>query len=95
MNEKKKTVDRMKKKREVPAGLREKVREFNRVKKIIMEELGDEPKTIPEIAESSGLKKRVVTYHLMSLMKYGQVEEDRMDDMDEYYYYRARREQDG
>ena len=95
MNEKKKTVDEMKKKREVSAGLREKVKEFNRVKKLIIEELKTEPKTIPEIAEGSGLKKREVTYHLMSLMKYGQVEVDRMDDMDEYYYYRARREQDG
>ncbi|MFO7915410.1 MAG: winged helix-turn-helix domain-containing protein [Candidatus Krumholzibacteriales bacterium] len=95
MNEKKKTVEEMKKKREVPAGLREKVKDFNRVRKLIMEELKEEPRTIPEIAEGCGLKASTVTYHLMSLMKYGQVEVDRMDDMDEYYYYRAGREQDG
>ncbi|MBD3178490.1 MAG: hypothetical protein GF417_02240 [Candidatus Latescibacteria bacterium] len=84
----KKTVDEMKKKREVSPQLRESLKEYNRIRKIIISELGSEPKTIPEIARSSGLEENTVTYHLMTMMKYGEIEEDRMDDMDEYYYYR-------
>jgi len=90
MDDKKRTVNVMKEKREVPAGVRDGVKEFNRTKKVIIGALKPEPKTIPEIAEETGLERNDVTYHLMSLMKFGEVEEDRMDDMDEYYYYRLK-----
>ena len=90
MNGKKKTVDIMKGKREISPDVRGKVKEFNRIRKLIIDALKPEPKTIPEITGETGLEKNVVTYHLMTLMKYGEIEEDRMDDMDEYYYYRVK-----
>lgn len=88
MDKKKRTIDHMKERREAPAAVRERMKEFRRIKKMILEALKGGPMTIPEIAEKTGLRAGVVTYHLMTLRKFGEVETDRVDDMDEYYYYR-------
>ena len=66
------------------------MKEFRRIKKMILEALKPEPMTIPEIADKTGLQKDVVTYNLMTLRKFGEIETDRVDDMDEYYYYRIK-----
>jgi predicted ArsR family transcriptional regulator len=90
MEKKQRTIDRMKERREVPAAVRERMKEFRRIKKMILEALKPEPLTIPQIAEKTGLESDLVTYHLMTLRKFGEVETDRADDMDEYYYYRIK-----
>ncbi len=90
MEKKRRTIDRMKERRDVPGEVRERMKEFRRIKKMILEALEPEPMTIPEIAERTGLRCDVVTYHLMTLRKFGEVETDRADDMDEYYYYRIK-----
>ncbi len=84
------TVDIMKKKRKVPGEVREGMKNFNRIKKTILEVLREGPATIPGIAGKTGMSQHIVTYHLMTMMKYGVVEADRPDDMDEYYYYRVK-----
>ena len=33
----------------------------------------------------------VVTYHLMTLQKYGDIEVDDIDDMDEFYLYKLKK----
>ncbi len=95
MEGKKKTVAHMKAKREVPDSLRKQVKEFNRIKKTILNVLEPGPMTIPEIAGKTGLEPETVTYSLMTMRKFGTVETDRMDDMDEYYYYRVKEKPDG
>ena len=90
MNARRKTIDEMKKQREVPRAVRERVKRYAKIRKAILGELKSEPMTIPRIAERTGLEQEVVTYHLMTLRKFGEVETDRMDDMDEYYFYRIK-----
>ncbi len=95
MNEKRKTIDEMKKKREAPGEVREKVKAFAAVKKAILKALGEGLMTIPQIAEKTGLEQEAVTYHLMTMRKFGAVETDEIDDMDEYYLYRVKGKTDG
>ena len=90
MEEKRLTISHMKEQREVPGVVRERMKEFRRIKKMILEALKPDPMTIPEIAEKTGLRKDIVTYNLMTLRKFGEIETDRVDDMDEYYYYRIK-----
>ena len=89
------TVKQMKERREVSAGLREHLKEQRRIRKAILGALKHAPLTIPEIADKTGLPAPVVMYHLMTLRKFGEIEVDRPDDMDEYYYYRITREATG
>ena len=90
MEEKRLTISHMKEQREVPGAVRERMKEFRRIKRMILEALKPDPMTIPEIAEKTGLRKDIVTYNLMTLRKFGEIETDRVDDMDEYYYYRIK-----
>lgn len=85
-----KTIEHIKEKREVPEKLKEEVKEFSRVNRAILKALKEEPMTIPDIASAAKLDKRVVTYHLMTLLKYGKIEVGDIDDMDEYYYYKIK-----
>lgn len=84
----KKTIDVIKSKRKVPDDLKAMVKEYNRIKKAIISALKEGSKTIPQVAKETGLLPEVVTYHLMTLRKYGDIEADEIDDMDEYYYYK-------
>lgn len=94
MNTRRKTIDEMKKQREVPGALREGVKEFARIRKAILTALKAKPMTIPQIADESGIEPDVIMYHLMTLRKFGEVEAGDMDDMDTYYYYRVKESSD-
>jgi predicted Rossmann fold nucleotide-binding protein DprA/Smf involved in DNA uptake len=83
----KKTIDYIKEKRTFSEELTKKRKEFTRIRKLILKSLETEPKTIPQVARESGLPLDVVTYNLMTLRKYGEIETGEVDDMDEYYYY--------
>ncbi len=85
-----KTIDKIKEKREVPESLKQKVKETGRIQRTILGSLKEEPKTIPGIAEDTGLESHVVTYHLMTMLKFGKIEVGEIDDMDEYYYYKKK-----
>jgi len=95
MEKKRSTISVMKERRKAPDTLREGMKEFRRIKKSIVETLKSGPMTIPEIAEKTGLDCGTVAYHLMTLRKFGEIETDRADDMDEYYYYRIKDRRDG
>ncbi len=90
MSDKKRTIDIIKEKRAVSEKARNLMKEFNKSKKIILNALKSESRTIPQIAEETKLPGSVVTYNLMTLMKFGVIEVDRLDDMDEYFYYRVK-----
>jgi len=83
-----KTIDYIKQKRTVSEDLKEKRKEFVRIKKLILKALETEPKSIPQIAQETKLPLDVVTYNLMTLRKYGDIETGEIDDMDEYFSYK-------
>ncbi|MBN2184900.1 MAG: hypothetical protein JW746_06190 [Candidatus Krumholzibacteriota bacterium] len=88
MDEKIPTIKEMKKSRQVPDELKARVKEYGRIKKEILKALETKRGTIPEIAASTGLRQEVVTYTLMTMRKFHEIEVEGLDDMDEYYYYR-------
>ena len=90
MKEKKRTIDHMKEQREVPAEVKERAKKYTAIKKSIKKALGDEELTILEIAEKTGMKPEEVTYYLMTMRKFGEVEFVDDDDVDEYYSYRIK-----
>ncbi len=85
------TIDLVKKERQVPTMVKEELKQFNRMKRAIRTALEGGPKTIPELAGELDLSPAEVTYYLMSLRKYGVVETGDLDDMDEYYYYQLKK----
>jgi hypothetical protein len=83
-----KTIDKIKQIRSVSDELKAHVKDTNAINRAITKTLKEGPKTIPQIAEQTDIEMRRVTYHLMTLMKYGKIMADEIDDMDEYYYYK-------
>ena len=83
-----KTLDKIKKTREVSDDLKARVKEIGIINRQILNALKEKEKTIPQIAAETKLKSNVVTYHLMTLVKYGEIAVGDIDDMDEYYYYK-------
>ncbi|MBI9055856.1 MAG: winged helix-turn-helix transcriptional regulator [Bacteroidales bacterium] len=86
-----KTIDIIKKKREVPQEVKDNIKAFTKIKKQILKTLETEPKSVPQIAKEIDLAQDIVTYHLMTLQKFGSVEVDDIDDMDEYYLYKLKK----
>lgn len=68
------------------------VKAFAGVKRAIKKVLKEGEKTIPEIAGETGMSPADVTYYLMTMLKFGDVAAGDMDDDDEYYFYRLKRE---
>jgi len=85
-----KTIDIIKKTRTVSEELKAKRKEFADIRKRILKSLELEPQTIPQIAEETNLTPDVVLYYLMTLRKYGEIETDEIDDMDEYFTYKIK-----
>jgi len=86
----KKTIDVMKEKRTVSPEVKERIKAFNKLKKLILKSLGSGEKTIPEIAKELELDSDAITYNLMTLLKYGFVITGEIDEDDEYYYYKLK-----
>ena len=85
------TIDIVKKERQVPANVKEELKHFNRMKRAIRKALEEGPLTIPELADKLNISKDEATYHLMSLRKYGLVTAGEQDDMDEYFFYHLKK----
>ncbi len=86
----KKTIDVIKEKRTVPDRVKNNIKAFNKLKKLILKSLESGQKTIPEIAKEIESDIDIITYNLMTLMKYGFIEAGELDDDDEYYYYKLK-----
>ncbi len=86
-----KTIDIIKEKRKASSHVKQLIKDSNAMKKQIVKVLESGEKTIPEIVSETGLTSDVVTYHLMTLQKFGKVEAGEVDDMDEYYYYKLKK----
>ena len=85
------TVDLAKKERQVPAPVKDNLKQFNRMKRSIRQALEEGPLTIPELADKLNIEKDEATYYLMSMRKYGLVTAGEQDDMDEYFYYQLKK----
>lgn len=88
--EKTKTINIIKEKRTVPEHVKQRMKEFNKIKKTIKNILKEGQKTIPEIAEAAELPQDVITYYLMTLLKYGDITAGDIDENDEYFYYKLK-----
>lgn len=88
---KSRTIDVIKKERQVPAEVKEELKQFNRMKRAIRQALEDGPLTIPELADKLEIDRDQVTYYLMSLRKYGLVSAGDQDEDDEYFYYQLKK----
>lgn len=90
MSSKRRTIDQLKERRDVPPGVKEQVKRFSGISRDIKKALSDGPLTIPELAERTGRETEEITYALMTMRKFGIVETHPDDDVDEYYRYRIK-----
>lgn len=72
----------------IPIQAKENLKEFNRIKSLILGSLSNEDLTIKQITDKLNMPSDEVVYYLMSLVKYGFVKTGDIDDMDEYYTYK-------
>jgi hypothetical protein len=91
METRKKTILIIKETRKVPELVTENRNKYNMIRKIILESLKDEGKTIPQIADATKLPLFETTYYLLSLHKFGDVMVEGVDDMDEYFIYKLKK----
>lgn len=64
------------------------MKEYPQIWKEILAEMKEGKNTIPQLAENLNLNGELITYHLMTMNKYGIVVPDGMDDKEMYYYYK-------
>jgi len=85
------TIDILKKERQVSAAVKEELKQFNRMKRTIRQALSEGPLTIPQLADKLSISRAEATYYVMSLRKYGLITAGEQDDMDEYFFYHLKK----
>ena len=85
------TIDIAKKERQVPAAVKEELKQFNRMKRAIRQALSEGPLTIPQLADKLSIGRAEATYYVLSLRKYGIITAGEQDDMDEYFLYHLKK----
>lgn len=87
--EKGKTAKYLREKRGgIPEQAKENLKEFNGIKKRMLDALAEGDLTVAQMSEKLEMPTHEVVYYLMSLVKYGFVKTGDIDDMDEYYSYK-------
>lgn len=76
---------------QVSQKVKENLKTYNTIKKKIIEAFGDEELNIPQIAEKTGLSKEEAMYYTMSLLKFGLIQTVKLDDADEFYFYKIKK----
>ncbi|MCE5205572.1 MAG: CoB--CoM heterodisulfide reductase iron-sulfur subunit A family protein [Porphyromonadaceae bacterium] len=66
------------------------MREYPQIWKDILDTLDTEKKTIPEVADILKIAPEMVTWHLMTMNKYGVVSPAGTNEKEEYYYYKMK-----
>jgi predicted Rossmann fold nucleotide-binding protein DprA/Smf involved in DNA uptake len=80
-------ADLRKQRREKVDHAQELLKDQQGVRKTISRALQGEPKTIPQIAQNTGIPAHEVLWHIAAMKKYGQVAENGLDEDYEYYLY--------
>ncbi len=88
--EKGKTIKYIKEKHTVPQEVKDDLKRYNKIKKMILSSIKSEEKTVPQLSAELDLPANEVMFYLMSFLKYGLVEAGNIDDDDEYFYYKAK-----
>jgi predicted Rossmann fold nucleotide-binding protein DprA/Smf involved in DNA uptake len=89
--EKGQSVKIMREKRKVSEAVKDNLKDFNKRKRVILDELKKEELTIPMLCNKTGMPKDEMVYYLLSLVKFGFVQTSRIDDNDEYFYYKLKK----
>ncbi|MDD2280507.1 MAG: hypothetical protein PHZ22_04490 [Bacteroidales bacterium] len=85
------TVKILREKRKVSDRVKENLKQFNKEKKAILDALGREDMTIAQISKETGMTKDKTMFILMSLVKFGFVSAGTVDEMDEYFTYKLKK----
>lgn len=88
--EKTMTVKILRETRKVSDEVKENLKQFNKDKKSILEVLGQGEKTIAQLSEATGMSREKTMFLLMSLIKFGFASAGTVDDMDEYFTYKLK-----
>lgn len=72
----------------IPEQAKENLKEFNAIKRKMLDALKEEDLTIKQMAAKIDMPTDEVVYYLLSLVKYGFVKTGEIDDMDEYFTYK-------
>jgi predicted transcriptional regulator len=86
------TVKKVKDKITVRQEVKDELKAYNKVKREIIKVLKSGEKTIPELVKETGLETEKLTYHVMSMAKFGDIEAGDVND-DDYYYYKLPKNQ--
>ena len=89
--EKGKTVKVLKETMQVAQEVKDNLKTFTRIKKSILNAMKEGRMTVPELSKAINMNPDKTMYYLMTLQKYGFVEVDEIDDMDEYFYYKIKK----
>ena len=88
--EKGKTAKYLRDKQGVSEQAKNNLKEFNRIKKMLLAALAEKEMTLKELSEATQLPLADVMFNVTSLIKYGEVAVGEIDDMDEYYTYKIK-----
>jgi DNA-directed RNA polymerase specialized sigma subunit len=88
--EKGKTYKYLREKREVSQAAKDRLKQFARIKKSILEALQDGELTIDQVSQKLNMPKDEVVFYMMSLLKFGFIQVGAIDDMDEYFSYKRK-----
>ncbi|PLW92207.1 MAG: hypothetical protein C0592_11925 [Marinilabiliales bacterium] len=88
--EKKETFKIKRETHTVSQKVKDQLKTFNKIRRTILEAIGEEEMNIPDIAAKIGMSKEDTMYYVMSLVKFNKLQAAGMDDMDEYYYYKIK-----
>ncbi len=99
MNDREKSrqrVERLKRlrdeRKETVARVQAAVKEQNAIRQQICRSMREAPKTVPEVAEATGLPADLVLWHITAMKKYGQAVE--VSSCGDYFTYQLIRESD-
>lgn len=89
--EKGKTYKYLREKKGVSEAAKENLKNFNKVKKSILDALREDEMTVDQLTKKLDMNKDELFYYLMTLAKYGFVEKGEIDGMDEYFSYKLKK----
>ena len=89
--EKGKTYKYLREKREVSQAAKDNLKQFNKIKKSILDYLRESDLTIEELTKKLNMPRHEVVFYLMSLIKFGYVQTGAVDDMDAYFSYKIKK----
>lgn len=90
-NEKISTVKIVRETRKVSDAVKDNLKDFIRRKKVISEALKECELTIPQISQKTGMPLDETVYYVASMVKFGLLQTSKIDDNDEYFYYKLKK----